>query len=122
MKKLLTLIMVASFLHTPAQTTGDALDKSIKAGFEQIKILSREPDLLLEIVDEQGHSISIIGGRVKISRSEIRSVISQVSPKYTDYVVKLFVAHEIAHQIQFRHYGRGQESVLRECQADLIAG
>lgn len=98
------------------------LESMIRSEFDEVKAISREPDAFLEIEDSDKSSRSVIGGRVIINKRQVANTIREINASYQDYVVQLFVAHEIAHQVLYRHFGKSQSILLNECQSDILAG
>ena len=97
--------------------------KLIEKEFEYIRVMTKENGAFLEFEDdEKTSSRSKLGGRVIINTYQLKNLIKQLDIKYQVYIIRLVIAHELAHQIQYRHYGKENSQLLNECQADILAG
>lgn len=95
----------------------------IEDEFNTLKAFALEPNsfLVIEEGDERS-SRAYLGGRITININQVERLINQIEAKFSKYIVRLIIAHELAHQIQFRHYKNFNSELLKECQADIIAG
>ena len=68
-------------------------------------------------------------GGIEVDESELRKILDNSDATQFREVVRLLLAHETGHQLQFRQYGQdcyknadAQKRRIFECQADMLAG
>ncbi len=74
--------------------------------------------------------ISKPGSGIYLSHHVLHVILNNSAVSgYAEFIVQFLVAHELAHQIQFRNYAQNMSSIsscevrrLYECQADILAG
>jgi hypothetical protein len=105
----------------------NAQDESLKAAIQNqflvLKNLSYETQARLEYDYSNRSSVTNTKkGIVQINIPELKEMIGGVGSSYQQEVIRLVVAHELGHQIQYRHQNNTQGGLLYETQADILAG
>ncbi len=74
--------------------------------------------------------ISVPGKGIYLSRPVLQRILNDsIVSGYAEFIIQFLVAHELAHQIQFKNYTQNMSNIssceirrLYECQADILAG
>lgn len=119
----LSLLILTLFASIGVSAQNETIETITQQEFEAIKISAKEPSAFLVLENTPNNSSrSEIGGKVVINTWQINRTLQDIEAKDKRYVIRLFVAHEIAHQSLYRMFGRIQPTLLNECQADIISG
>ncbi|WP_295122712.1 hypothetical protein [uncultured Chitinophaga sp.] len=96
----------------------------IQEEFDRLKGIVITPEVKLQFDTKPGKSSSSLrkSGTVVINIPQLQRIISQAGIQFDLPIVRLLLAHELAHQEQYRVYPVPLHTLLGECQADVIAG
>lgn len=99
------------------------LETVVTEQFMLLKKIAHEPGCNLEfsLTNDGSHSM-MSGSKIVINLPQLRDLIKGVEEKHAVDIVRMILAHELAHQMQYRYYGRVFNLLLNECQADILAG
>ncbi|HTF29919.1 MAG TPA: hypothetical protein VK625_13795, partial [Flavitalea sp.] len=117
------VLLLAMFVFSELQAQQISRELIIRE-FGRLKFLSKESATQLAFDDVQGSSaVSERQGRkVTINLPELHRLANRTAPIYTTAVVRMVLAHEMAHQMQYTHEQGKNSPVVNECQADLVCG
>ncbi|WP_452224596.1 hypothetical protein [Lacinutrix chionoecetis] len=111
--------------YSPSQN----VDASIRSEFLKLKTISL-PNFSTELkIVEKGVMKSKPNGEVIFSKEQLNKLSSRFSATGVKYLIRILLAHELAHQFQFNWYKGKKElndkpisRMLLEGQADMLAG
>jgi hypothetical protein len=104
------------------------------AEYEELRQISRDefetlsklslirPVLAFDESSESYSSALRKGGRITISLPELNAMVSAYENRFKRSIVRMVIAHEFGHAIQYAQKNISDKSLIGECQADLISG
>jgi hypothetical protein len=100
------------------------IEAAISAEFEILRNYAMEPLTKLQFdYTKNVSSLSQYKNRIIIINiPQVKDMIVEIGERYKKDIIRLVVAHELAHQSQYTHHSNVQGGLLYECQADIIAG
>jgi hypothetical protein len=100
------------------------LESQVRREFDELRKLSYETATQLELNYEQVASSSIhtVSGKLILNIPQLKEMIDKVGSAYQTDIIRLVIAHELGHQIQYRYYSNVNGGLVFECQADILAG
>jgi hypothetical protein len=119
-------VCVAALLAVTADARADQLDTLAAA--EALRLNQLYATSAIIQVVSSGQTDSTPDGLVTLSRAEIDGIVAQAQITDPAIVRRFVIGHEMAHQLQFRIYGRNvlyrglDERKVLECQADMLSG
>ncbi|KAA2238824.1 hypothetical protein F0L74_21660 [Chitinophaga agrisoli] len=107
----------------PALAQDHQLTDQIRYDFDTLKYYAKDPAARLEFDYEANMSSSSLqGGRVVLNIPQLQEMVRKVGKQHQTALIRLLLAHELGHQVQYRFYHTIASGLLMECQADIIAG
>lgn len=120
MKTLLLLIIVLCNIHLLAS---DNTEDLITTEFVKLKNLANVPDASLTLTNLTNRSSKAYrNGKIEINVIQLNKLLTQVDQSNKINIIRLVVAHEIGHQMQFKSNTTSSNQLINECQADVLAG
>lgn len=119
---LLFAIYLCSHLFTYSQDL--PIEKQIETEFKALQQISFEQQTTLQI-DRSPNSSSeekTTKGILIFNLPELIRITNAIGKQYQRDIIRLVIAHELGHQIQYRTLGNIKGGLVYECQADIIAG
>lgn len=126
MKKIL-LFLTGTFLFlfpAAAQT-----DNTISILQSQFSVLAAQMQVLPDLqLTNDDRNLSTPDNKISLGKLFFRQNSQKLDAATYLFIVRFILAHELAHQLQFRSYGAGitksscEQRRLYECQADIISG
>lgn len=102
------------------QITRELIDRE----FVALRKLSMEYQARLEFDESPAASSTSqrMGRKIIVNIPQLQRITASVGNAYAKDVVRLLLAHELGHQLQYTHAGERPVTVVNECQADILAG
>ena len=116
----IALITLMSYTHSYAQQTVDDL---IHSEFQAIQDLPQVPRVTLNIEHTPNGTSGDLPptGVLNLNLPEEENLTKEIGAKYQRDIIRLILAHEMGHQIQY-NLQSNRAGLVYECQADIIAG
>ena len=116
-------LILCFFFFVNSAVGQQSLQAIVTEQFTVLKGLAHEPGCKLELSNNNPGSHSLMNGsKIVINLPQLSSLIKSVGQQHAIDQIRLILAHELAHQMQYRFYGRISNVLLSECQADVLAG
>jgi hypothetical protein len=116
---LLTLVSLINAYILVAQNNKDL----IRSEFSNMVHLAKINNVSLELdSSDLASSKAVRGGKTIININQVNNLVSSVASSYKTNIIRLIIAHELAHHMQFQENASFPNVLVSECQADLIAG
>lgn len=120
-----TLLNIYLALFTCSINAQDImLESEVTTEFNILRSLAREPQTKLEFDYTNGvSSVSKTSKSILVFNiPQLKEIENRIGVAYKKDFIRLIVAHELAHQIQYKYYHNISGGLLYECQADIIGG
>lgn len=100
------------------------IEMLIKNEFQTLKGLAYLPEtsLVLDYTSNKSSEEKIEKGILIFNVSQLDFITNAVGNQYKLDIIRLIIAHELGHQVQYRINGNTKGGLLYECQADILAG
>lgn len=124
MKKLILIKTAYCILFSGGlQAQSNSLQQLITSEFNTLKAVSAATTRLrLDSTPVMSSSSLRKEGIIVINIPQVQRLVANAGVPYEKAIVRLLIAHELAHQMQYREYLVPSYTLLNECQADIIAG
>lgn len=118
---LLLLILLCYGKTALSQT--QSIETQVNAEFRLLRQIVTSPSVSLTIDANSKTSSEAqpTKGQIVFKINELKTITNEIGQKYQRDMIRLILAHEYGHQMQFR-YNDNQSNLAYECQADIIAG
>lgn len=112
------------FILSPILSAQSISRELITREFNALRAFAMEPLARLEFDESPAASSSSqrMGRKIIINIPELKRLTAFVGNAHAKDVVRLLLAHELGHQLQYTHSGERPVTVVNECQADILAG
>lgn len=118
-----SLLIIFSFSTGISFSQVTSIESQINTEFQLLKQIVGNPSisLIIDVNSKTSSEAEPMKGKITFKIKELNSITEEIGEKYRRDMIRLILAHEYGHQIQFR-YNDGQTNLAYECQADIIAG
>lgn len=119
----LQLLFLVSFPWLKAIGQDEMLKHEIQNQFVILRQLSREMSTKLEYdySNTASSESKTKNGILVVNIPQLKDMVQVMGRAYERDLIRLIIAHELGHQIQYRFYSNIAGGLLYECQADIIA-
>jgi hypothetical protein len=119
----LKLILLGTMLAWFSAAGADNTESYVKDAFAKISKAAKSWNIRMQIVSgNEGVTHSEPDGTIVINIDEVKQIVSRIGYGYEQAAVRMIVAHEFAHEMQFINFHSTRMNMPKECEADVLSG